>query len=345
MAVDYRQEAFPILRDFLSYHENIQAHSQKTITEYFLDLRTFFRYIKMSREPELRDQPFDEISIANIGMEIVASVSFSDILDFMGFLSRERTGSDATGAIVTIPPLAARSKARKQASIRSFYNYLTKTMHLLENNPAASLDAPKLKKTLPQYLDEEECDRLLEAVDGPYAERNYCIILLFLTCGLRIGELVGINLNDIHGDILRVRGKGNKERILYLSEACLEALEDYLDLRDGKKANPEDQNALFLSRNHRRITPRAVQQMVEKTLLQAGLDASRYSPHKLRHTAATLMLQNGVDVRTLQDVLGHDNLNTTQIYTHIDNEGLRVAVAANPISKRKKKSSLPTTEE
>ncbi len=337
MAVDYRLEAPPILRDFLSYHETIKAHSLKTVEEYFLDLRMFFRYLKLARNPELQKEPFDSISIQDVNLELVRSVTFSDILDFMAFLSRERTGLDQSGCLVSLPPLAPRSKARKQASIRSFYNYLTKTMHILETNPAASLDAPKLKKTLPQYLEENECDRLLEAVDGPYAARDYCILLLFLSCGLRIGELVGINLNDIRHDILRVRGKGNKERILYLSDACLESLEDYLAVRDSEKVRDEDKNALFLSRNHRRITTRAVQQMVDKTLLKAGLDASRYSPHKLRHTAATLMLQNGVDVRTLQDVLGHDNLNTTQIYTHIDNEGLRVAVAANPMSKRRKK--------
>lgn len=341
MAVDYRQEAPPILRDFLSYHETIKAHSLKTVEEYFLDLRMFFRYLKLAQNPKLRNEPFDSISIQDVDLEMVRQVTFSNILDFLAFLSRERIGADHTGAVVTIPPLAPRSKARKQASIRSFYNYLTRTMHLLETNPAAALDAPKLKKTLPQYLEESECDRLLEAVDGPFAERDYCILLLFLSCGLRIGELVGINLNDIRSDILRIRGKGNKERILYLSEACLEALEDYLVVRDGEAARDEDKNALFLSRNHRRITSRAVQQMVDKVLLKAGLDASRYSPHKLRHTAATLMLQNGVDVRTLQDVLGHDNLNTTQIYTHIDNEGLRVAVAANPMSKRRKKSRPP----
>ena len=198
---------------------------------------------------------------------------------------------------------------------------------------------PKRQATLPKYLEESECERLLSACDGKYAYRDYAILMLFLSCGLRVSELVSLNLTDIYDDHVRVIGKGNKERVVFFADGCREALDDYLAVRDNGKIRPEDKNALFISSVNRRITSRGVEQMVDKKLLIAGLDASRYSPHKLRHTAATLMLKNGVDTRALQEVLGHSNLNTTQIYTHLDNAQLHEAAMANPIG-RKKKSEI-----
>jgi len=335
MAMDYQKEAPPILRDFLSYHENIKVHSSKTIEEYFLDLRMFFRYLKLQRQPELLELSFDEIDILDVDLNLIRNVTISDVLGYMTFLSHKRSGIRRTDERKsTHHGLTAKSKARKQSSIRSFYNYLTKTMHLVEVNPALSIDSPKQKKTLPHYLEESECNRLLDAVSGTFADRDYCILLLFLSCGLRISELVGLNISDIRDDTVRVHGKGNKERILYLNSACQEAIDNYLLVRDSERVLDADKDALFINKNYSRIGVRGVQKMVDKALIRAGLDAETYSPHKLRHSAATLMLQNGVDIRTLQDVLGHENLNTTQIYTHIDNEGLRVAAAANPLSKR-----------
>lgn len=335
MASDYLRLAPPLLRDFLSYHQNIKMHSPKTVEEYFLDLRMFLRFIKLQRDPALRSIPFEEIDILDVSVDVIKSIGVSDILDFMTFLS-QRVGLSHHGT--TNSGLAAKSKARKQASIRSFFTYLTKTVHLLESNPSLSIDGPKARKTLPQYLSESECNRLLEAVDGPFATRDYCIILLFLTCGLRVSELVGINLPDLRDDSLRVRGKGNRERMLYLNEGCLAAIDDYLLERPAERVAPQDKEALFISRNCRRINVRSVQNLVDKALLKASLDIGRYSPHKLRHTAATLLLKNGVDVRTLQDVLGHENLNTTQIYTHVDGEGLRIAAAASPIGRKKRET-------
>lgn len=198
---------------------------------------------------------------------------------------------------------------------------------------------PKRQASLPRYLEEAECERLLSACDGPYALRDYCILMLFLSCGLRISELVSLNVTDVYEDHVRVLGKGNKERVVYFAEGCREAIDDYLAVRDPDSIVPEDKNALFISRDHQRISVRGVQKMVDKKLLMAGLDSSRYSPHKLRHTAATLMLKNGVDTRALQEVLGHSNLNTTQIYTHLDNAALHEAARANPIG-RKTKSEI-----
>lgn len=336
MPSDYLRLAPPLLRDFLSYHQNIKMHSAKTVEEYFLDLRMFFRYLKLQHNPDLDSLNFDELDILDVDFQFIKSISSSDILSYMTFLSQKRSGLDRPG--LSDDGLAPKSKARKRASIRSFFNYLTKTVHILEINPALSLDAPKMRKTLPQYLTETECNRLLDAVEGPFATRDYCILILFLSLGLRLSELVGINMQDLREDSLRVRGKGNKERILYLNTSCLEAVEDYLLERPAERVRDEDKEALFISRNSRRMNVRSVQLMVDKVLLQAGLDVQSYSPHKLRHSAATLMLQNGVDVRTLQDVLGHENLNTTQIYTHVDGEGLRIAAAANPIGRRKKQT-------
>ena len=194
----------------------------------------------------------------------------------------------------------------------------------------ADLDAPKVPKSLPRYLTLEESQRLLTAIDGQNKTRDYCIICLFLNCGLRISEIVGLNISDIRNDSLRVLGKGNKTRIVYLNDACMHAIETYLAER--KLVAAIDKNALFLSNRRKRMSTDAVHAMVKKTLKAAGLDPSKYSSHKLRHTAATLMLSNGVDVRTLQEVLGHDNLNTTQIYTHVDKTELRIAAAANPLA-------------
>ena len=321
--MDYRTEAPPILRDFLVYHETIQGHSRKTVDEYYLDLRNFFRFLKQTKNMVSRDTPLDNISIADVNLSLVRDVTLTDIYSYMNYLSRDR-GLNNT------------SRARKVATIRSFYKYLTNKAKLLETNPVQDLDSPRLKKSLPKYLNLEESLDLLDNVDGKNAVRDYCILTLFLNCGLRISELVGLNKTDVRGEQLRVLGKGSKERMLYLNDACQKALEDWLTERDTLAL--VDQNALFVTlQNRRRISTAAVHKLVKKHLAAAGLDSSQYSSHKLRHTAATLMLQNGVDVRTLQEVLGHDHLNTTQIYTHVDSGALQNAALSNPLGQLKAK--------
>lgn len=339
--MDYRTQAPPILRDFLTYHETIQGHSKKTVDEYFLDLRTFFRYIKTIKGRAPRTAELDDISIDDVDLELVRSVTLTDVYSYMSYLSRDRV-KHANAALPEYG-LTASARARKIATIRSFYKYLTNKAKVLTENPMQDLDSPRAQKTLPRYLDLEQSIQLLESVEGANKERDYCILTLFLNCGLRISELVGLNLTDVRGEQLRVLGKGNKERIVYLNTACQSAIADWLEVR-GQGA-VLDKNALFVTRKHTRMTKDAVHYMVKKRLLAAGLDASLYSSHKLRHTAATLMLQNGVDVRTLQEVLGHEHLNTTQIYTHVDNEDLRTAARANPLAKvGKKKKEEPAAE-
>ena len=322
-----RSDAPQVLRDFLVYHETIRGHSKNTVDEYYLDLRTFFRYLKLSRGLVPRSTELEDISISDIDVPFISKVTLAEIYDFLAFLSRDRIKQPNSAE----PEfgLTASSRARKIAAIRSFFKYMTVKAKLLEENPVQDLDSPKLPKTLPRYLTLEESQRLLSAVDGSNKERDYCILCIFLNWGLRISELVGMNVNDYRGDSLRVIGKGNKERTVYLNDACRAALDAWLEVR--RNLVPARVSAMFLSNRRTRISVDSVQVMVKKYLKRAGLDASLYSTHKLRHTAATLMLQNGVDVRTLQEVLGHENLNTTQIYTHIDNAELRTAAAANPL--------------
>ncbi len=336
MALDYRADSPRILLDFLSYHETVKAHSQKTVDEYYLDLRNFFRYMKQLREPELSACEPEQIDIRDIGIEFIRSITLTDVYSYLAYLSRERP--QRPNSEKSSKGLSAASRARKVATLRSFFNYLCNKVHLLQENPIQDIDSPKIRKTLPRYLTLDECVQLLEGVDGPNRERDLCILTLFLNCGLRISELIGLNRSDIQDDALRVLGKGDKVRIVYLNQACKNALAAYLQVRPV--VGGKDQDALFVSRNRQRISRATVHSLVKKHLADAGLDSQRYSSHKLRHTAATLMLQNGVDVKAVQEVLGHEHLNTTEIYTHIDNESLRIAAKANPLSHIKIKGKI-----
>lgn len=341
MAIDYRLQSPPILADFLSYHETIKAHSQRTVDEYFLDMRNFFRYIKRLRNPALRELRDDQIEIMDVDLALIRSITLSDIYGYLTYLSRDRVVHQ--NCENSDKGLNAASRARKLATIRSFFHYLCNKVHLLEENPCKDIDAPKQKKSLPRYLTLEDSLSLLEAVDGKHKERDFCIITLFLNCGLRISELIGLNISDIQEDAMRVLGKGNKTRVVYLNDACKDALAHYLAVRHP--ISGKDRDALFLSERDQRISRATVHSLVKKNLAMAGLDSTQYSSHKLRHTAATLMLQNGVDVKAVQEVLGHEHLNTTEIYTHIDNESLRVAAKANPLSHVKMKGKIATNEE
>lgn len=327
--MDYRTEAPPILRDYLTYHETIKGHSKATVDEYFLDLRNFFRYLKIERGLVPHDSELDAIGIMDVDLDFVSRVTLAEVYAYLSFLSRDK--AKFTRARSEEYGLNAASRARKVSCIRGFYKYLTVKAKLLEENPVADLDSPRPKRSLPRYLTLEESEQLLRSVDGMHKERDYAILCIFLNCGLRISEIAGLNLSDLRADHLRVLGKGNKERIVYLNDATAEAINRYLVIRKNMAAI--DRNALFLSSRHTRVTREGLHAMVKKALLQAGLDSEKYSAHKLRHTAATLMLSNGVDVRTLQEILGHESLNTTQIYTHVDNSELRIAARANPLAK------------
>ena len=318
-----------ILRDFLTYHENIKGQSPRTISEYYLDLRMFLRFIKLMRSDMPIRTNLDEIDIRNVDIAFIEQIGTSDIFDFLSYLANDRTPNPES----SVPDygISPASRARKLSAIKSFYKYLTVRTKQLAENPVADLEYPKLRKSLPKYLTLEQSSALLQAVSGPNEKRDYAILMIFLNCGIRRSELVGLNLTDVYEDRLRVVGKGNKERIVYFGSACRKAIDAYLSERNKKVLS--DNRALFGSRDNNRISVTAVHRLVKKYLLMAGLDADNFSAHKLRHTAATMMLSGGVDVKTVQEVLGHENLNTTQIYTHIENSELKIAAEANPLSK------------
>ena len=318
-----------ILRDFLTYHETIKGQSGLTISEYYLDLRMFLRFIKLMRSEMPISTRLDDIDIRNVDLNFVREITTSEIFDFLSYLANDRTvNPDSPSPDYGIESAA---RARKLSAIKSFYKYLTVRTKQLQDNPVADLEYPKLRKSLPKYLTFEQSAALLKAVSGVNEKRDYAILMLFLNCGIRRSELVGLNMTDVYEDRIRVVGKGNKERFVYFGAACRKAIDAYLPERQKKVLT--DNRALFGSRNGNRISTDAVHALVKKALLQAGLDATQFSAHKLRHTAATMMLSGGVDVKTVQEVLGHENLNTTQIYTHIENTELKIAAEANPLSK------------
>ena len=322
MKKEYLQQCPPILKEYLGYAETIRGRSSSTIDEYFIDIRTFLRFLKQLRGLTAPTLPDNEIPIDDVTIDLLRSVTLTDAYEYMNYLRNERNNSNKT-------------RARKTSSLRMFFKYLTDYAHKLEQNPLQNLDTPKLKKSLPQYLTLEQSVELLNNVSGEFAERDYCMLTLFLNCGLRRAELVGINLSDISRSehTLRVRGKGSKERLLYLNDACMQSIEQYIKVRpvDGVK----DKNALFLSRLKSRISTQGVHFVVTNYLKHVQ-GAETMTTHKLRHTAATLMYQQGgVDLRVLQNILGHESLGTTEIYTHLSNKQLEDAANSNPLAQVK----------
>jgi len=314
----YEENIPSFLLDYLNYMQTIKGKSENTVLVYFYDLRVFLRFLKLHKNIIPKTVEFDEIDISDIDISFIKTVTLSDLYAYMSFVSNKRSNS-------------AYARARKVASLKSFFNYLTNKAKLIDKNPAAELESPKIVKRLPRYLNIEESKQLLTSVEGEHSARDYAILTLFLNCGIRLSELVGLNLKSIKNNTLSVIGKGDKERIIPLNSACISAINEYLKVRpvDGVKYK----NALFLSERKQRISKATVQHLVKKYIVSAGLDPRKYSTHKLRHTAATLMYKYGhVDIRALQELLGHESISTTEIYTHLDSQQLRNAVESNPLS-------------
>lgn len=311
-----------VIRDFLTYNETIKGKSSRSVEGYFIDLQSFFRYILKIRGIADKDTPFEKIDISAVDINLIKTITVSDLYAFLVFCKNERQNNAAT-------------RARKTSTLRIFFRFLCEQTHQLEQNPAILLESPKVKQSLPKHLTLEDSLELLNSVDGANQKRDYCILTLFLNCGLRLAELCSLNVNDIKPDnTMVVTGKGNKERLIYLNDACMTAIKEYLAVRPSENIVYDDRNALFVSRNRRRISPKTVQHLVKTFLEKAGLGGQGFSTHKLRHTAATLMYQHGdVDIRVLKDILGHSNLGTTQIYTHVSDSQIKNAVDSNPLSK------------
>lgn len=315
------------MRDFLSYLLTIRNLSPRTVDGYYIDLRTFFRFLKQYRAKSVDVHSLAEVSIQDIPTKMICSVRLSDVYDFLNFCY-EQLGNQAN------------ARARKVSALSSFYQYLNTKTVLLPDNPIKNLDRPSTKRTLPKYLSLEESNGLLSATDqseSPDHLRDYCMLTLFLNCGMRLSELVGLNRTDVRKEerTLRLLGKGNKERIVYLNDACIRAIDQYLEDFDQRNQQIRRQDdALFISaRTGKRLSARRVEQIIGTCLQAAGLSGKGYTPHKLRHTAATLLYQYGqVDVLVLKEILGHANLGTTEIYTHVSNRQLENAAERSPLA-------------
>ena len=323
MRKEYLEEAPDIVREFLLYVQNIQGKGEKTVDEYYRDLRTFFRYMLYLKKRLPKDCEIEKADISDIDLDFVKSVSFNDVLMFFDYCMRDRKNEAA-------------ARARKVTALRRYFKYLKEKQHKIDNDPTEGLDFPKKPKQQPKYLTLEQSIELVRAVDGEFEIRDRCILLILLNCGLRVSEVAGINTGDIRGDKLTVTGKGNKQRTVYINDACIAAIEAYMNVRPIEGVT--DKRAFFVSRQNNRMSTRAIQKMVYKYLEKIGLGGQGYSVHKLRHTAATLMYQHGdVDIRVLKDILGHENLGTTEIYTHLSDEQVKAAIDSNPLAKIFKK--------
>lgn len=319
------REANPdFVNSFLDYTITILNKSPNTVKEYNYDIANFLKYIK--KQFKLTDEAdLKEIKINDMDISILKKINLQDIHGYISYMAIDLKSSPAT-------------RARKISAIRVFFKYLTSKAKIIDVNPAQDLETPKLGKRMPRYLSLEESKKLLNVSQDDTdrnSVRDHAIITLFLNCGMRLSELVGINISNIDFSESRmtVIGKGNKERTIYLNKACMNALKDYLSIRPHDKVKNDSRDALFLSERKERISNRAVQHIVKNELARAGLDTTKYSVHKLRHTAATLMYQYGdVDIRALQELLGHESISTTEIYTHVNDERVRNAVENNPLA-------------
>lgn len=336
MEIKYYDNAPQPIKDFIYYEQIVKGRSELTVKNYYNDLRTFFKFYKV-KNGRADPENFSNIDISDITESDIKSVDLQIAQEFLVFMKTEKNNEQ-------------KARYRKGVSLRQFYKFLTNNKGMFKVSPMANLELPTPKPALPKYLTLEQALEMLTHIDTPDRKRDYCIVVFFLNCGMRLSELVGINIKDIRNthdakgnDVytLKVLGKGSKERIIYLNNACVNAYMDYVAPEEtdpgvrkasGMRDCTVKTDALFLSKRGTRISNRRVQQIVEECLKSCGLDNMGLSVHKLRHTAATLMYQNGVDVRVLKDVLGHENLNTTQIYTHVSNSQLENAMKKNPLS-------------
>lgn len=312
-----------ILDDYLNYMRAARGRSDGTVKEYFYDIRQFLRYMRVRKEG-LAVESLDEVDIDSVDAELLRKIEKSDIYAYISYLDRERKNN-------------SRTKFRKISSVRSFFDYLTYKVDILEKNPTENIDMPKMEKSLPVYLTLEESIRLLRSIQNfkqknIFRLRDYAIAMLFLNCGLRLSELASLNVKDLNKDrTLRIIGKGSKERLVYLNDNVERSIDAYLFAR--KAEGLADEEPLFLSMRRTRMSNRSIQHMLEKHLKNAGFDTRKYSVHKLRHTAATLMYQFGdEDLKSLQEILGHESISTTQIYTHVNLEDIRHTMNQNPLA-------------
>ncbi len=307
--------------DYILHITVTKGLSNRTVEEYYMDIRMFLKYLRMMNDPAYVDaQNLQCVSIRDMPLSMLKNVRIQTLYEFLFYIKEERENQ-------------SKSRRRKTSALKSFFGFMS-DQNYIDHNPTERLELPTPKRSLPKFLTLEQSQKLLQSIDTAFFERDYCIITLFLNCGIRLSELINLNINDLMLDEceMRVLGKGNKERMVFLNSACMEALYEYLAVRK-ELANETTDKALFLSKRHTRISKRRVQQIVENALSAAGLSGMGFSTHKLRHTAATLMYQYGnVDALTLKEVLGHASTSTTEIYTHLTNDNIRAATESSPLA-------------
>lgn len=319
MKQEYKDDCPKYLRDFLNHIRVIEDRTERTEEAYYIDIRTFLRYLKIDHnDVDPNKIEWENITIKDVPLDYIKEFTLTDAYAYLHWLSDERENS-------------AKTRSRKTSALKHFYSYLYNKAKIIDKNPVDQLELPHISKSLPKFLTLDEAQRLLGSIETKHTERDYCIITLFLNCGMRLSELVGLDMNDVsfENKSLRLFGKGRKERIVYLNDACIAALNAYLPYRNNEGTTCD---ALFFSERKTRLSRRRVQSIVEDCLKRAGLANKGITTHKLRHTAATLMYQNGVDTLVLKDVLGHESLATTEIYTHLSNDNVRQAIEANPLA-------------
>lgn len=326
--MNYKNKPMPFyLKEFLTYLKIVKNRSEQTVEAYYVDLSNFLKFIKIQKNLVNYDFEFEELDISDIHIDTIKAITLMDVYEYLDFVATEHNNS-------------AKTRARKVSAIRMFFKYLTNNTQHLDTNPVEAIETPSIKNPLPKHLTLDKTVELLNSVDGKFSKRDYCILTFFVNCGFRLSELVNINIDDIVDNHVTITGKGNKQRVIYLNEACQAALKDYME--DENRPKQRSDGALFISRQGSRISKRRVQQIVENALNKCGLSGAGYSTHKLRHTAATLMYQHGhVDVRVLQKILGHEGLQTTQIYTHVADEQVKSALNDSPLANIKRNDKNP----
>lgn len=322
----YQKQSPEFLSNYLKYKRYIDFGAQTTTDETFFDLRTLFRYVKLylydkNKLVNITKEEFKKIDITDVTIEDLEKMNQNDLQNYLFFL-------DSTLENVS------KTRNRKLASMKRLYEYL-ETNNLINVNPTKWMQSATIEKRQPKYLDLKESKQLLANTinsDSRYKIRNYAIICIFLNCSLRLSELVGINLTDLKIDnseqSLRVTGKGNKQRILYLNSAVCEAINTYLKVRPPLDKSNKDYNALFLSSREKRISQRSVQDIIKselKELMESkGKESAKYHTHTLRHSCATLLYNEAnVDIFVLKRILGHESLVATEVYTHVSDKKLR----------------------
>lgn len=324
----------------MCYLTTIKNRSQKTAYAYGVDLYVFLRFCKLRRTfksdvalKNVNENDLKVVCVNDVDISFIKKISLIDVYEFLNY-------------VMTYFNNSARTRARKTSSIKGFFKYLTLNLKLLNKNPVEQLESPAWKKTLPKYLSLEESLKLLNVQMNSNSKtkfRDYCILILFLNCGLRLSELEGINLKNLkmEDSSLKILGKGSKERLVFLNDACELAIKNYLNFERSKLKKIHNSSALFLSsRTGTRLCSRQIQKIVAKALSLAGFDNMGYSVHKLRHTAATILYQHkNVDILILKDMLGHSNVGTTEIYTHVSNDMLKKAMLDNPLNNALKKET------